>query len=223
MYMLCDSTFFTQFSLLLTSVSVHGTSYTLHVAICVSTLVIPVKQGTNNPHRIKHVSFTALLLVLGSINIALYFIGLNFCNKNFAEQSQDVLLQCLDQERAHINGTLSRDPLYDYESVLVQSYLEYGRIYAGLAAILMESSALYIVVLLVAYETLPGYGGASNVFSPVVAQTEAIAAELVIPRFALGRSLSSKDVVTVTLPARAPSIGSSNSLKGGLEDGSGAH
>lgn len=49
---------------------------------------------------------------------------------------------------------------------------EYASVYTGLAAMLMESSLLYSVVLIVAYLALPGGGGANSVFSPLVAQVE---------------------------------------------------
>ena len=75
---------------------------------------------------------------------------------------------------------------------------DHGRMYAGVAAMLLESSALYSTVLVVAFAALPGDGGAESLFHPLVAQSEALAAELIILRFALGRSLSREDVVSVT-------------------------
>ncbi|TFK99732.1 hypothetical protein BDV98DRAFT_584041 [Pterulicium gracile] len=358
----CDATFLKYFPLLLTNVSINVTAYALHVAVAASTLVVLFKQGTKNPHRTKHVTFTALLLVLGSINIIVYLFGLTFCNIKFQELTDRQLVVCLEWERAHpppenstqlvsFGSSYNRACEYDWNtapvrmvgtsaysywldtefggpdyprgqdvvalliSTLAQTYLllrchlllgrrlvtggmsilllasigfaicniiflpidstpnlmiplevgshnlhgnfsrafwalslsynlaanaliigrlmwlrarvgslmgkEYGRIYTGLAAMLMESSALYTVVLVLAYTVLPGEGGAANMFSPVVAQTEAIAAELIILRFALGRSLSRKDVVTVAV-ATAPQakfMDDSDSLENDLESG----
>lgn len=75
---------------------------------------------------------------------------------------------------------------------------EYSRVYNGLAAMLMESSLLYTLVLIVGYKTLPGKGGSYALFSPLITQTEAIASELIILRFALGRAISRQQVFTVT-------------------------
>lgn len=358
--MLCDATFFRYFPLLLTNVSINVTAYALHVAVAASTLVVLFKQGTKNPHRIEHVTFTALLLVLGSINIIVYLFGLTFCNIKFQESTDLQLVACLDWEQAHpppdygsqlVSSGFSNNPACEYDwntapvkfvgistnwldtefggpdytrgqdvvalliSTLAQTYLllrchlllgrwlvtggmcilllasigfaicniillpidptpnvmsplgvgsynlhgnfsrafwalslsynlaanaliigrlmwlrvrvgslmgkEYGRIYTGLAAMLMESSALYTVVLVLAYTVLPGEGGAANMFSPVVTQTEAIAAELIILRFALGRSLSRKDVVTVAVATAPPAkfMDDSDSLENDLESG----
>ncbi|TFK99537.1 hypothetical protein BDV98DRAFT_571135 [Pterulicium gracile] len=75
---------------------------------------------------------------------------------------------------------------------------EYSRVYTGLAAMLMESSLLYTLVLIIGYKTLPGKGGSYALFSPLITQTEAIASELIILRFALGRAISRQQVFTVT-------------------------
>ena len=75
---------------------------------------------------------------------------------------------------------------------------DYGTVYTGLAAMLMESSLLYSVVLVAGYLFLPGSGGANSMFSPLVTQVEAIAAELIILRIALGRAMTKQVVATVT-------------------------
>lgn len=49
---------------------------------------------------------------------------------------------------------------------------EFGRTYSGVAAILYESSLVYTLVVTIGYLTLPGPGGADNMFSPLLAQTE---------------------------------------------------
>jgi hypothetical protein len=74
---------------------------------------------------------------------------------------------------------------------------EYSQMYTGVAAMLFESSLLYTIVLVIAYWALPE-GGTANLFSPLVAQTECIASELIILRFALGRSLSKATIVVAT-------------------------
>jgi hypothetical protein len=75
---------------------------------------------------------------------------------------------------------------------------EYGKMYTGIASMMLESSMLYSLVLAVSYKTLPGQGGTANLFSPLVSQTECIASELIILRLALGRSLSKSAVHAVT-------------------------
>lgn len=96
---------------------------------------------------------------------------------------------------------------------------EHGKMYAGVMAMLLESSMVYSGVLVVGFAALPGDGGAESLFHPLVAQSEvsgmhlastfselthvrvqALAAELIILRFAIGRSLSRDDVVSVTKP-----------------------
>lgn len=93
------------------------------------------------------------------------------------------------------NGLIVGRLLYLRARVVSVLGKEFGRLYTGLAAMLMESSALYSAVLILGYLLLPGGKWAANVFSPLVAQVQVIAAELIILRFALGRSLLRKDVV----------------------------
>ncbi|TFK96245.1 hypothetical protein BDV98DRAFT_337176 [Pterulicium gracile] len=70
--------------------------------------------------------------------------------------------------------------------------------YLGLASMLLDSSPLYTMALIVAYTALPGNGGTWSLYSPLVAQTEALAVELIILRITLGHSITKEDVVIIT-------------------------
>lgn len=48
----------------------------------------------------------------------------------------------------------------------------YGKMYTGIAAMLLESALLYTIVVVVAYVKLPSAGGTYNLFSPLATQTE---------------------------------------------------
>lgn len=52
---------------------------------------------------------------------------------------------------------------------------EHRRVYTGLAAMLVESSLLYTIVLGIGYWALPGMSGSTAMFSPLVTQTKVCA------------------------------------------------
>ncbi|TFK96242.1 hypothetical protein BDV98DRAFT_597823 [Pterulicium gracile] len=82
----------------------------------------------------------------------------------------------------------------------------------------LDSGALFSVVLIVAYTALPGNGGAWSMFSPLVAQTQALAVKLLVLRVALDRSLTREDVAAMssshpTLPdSEAAQLNTSSSI-----------
>lgn len=78
---------------------------------------------------------------------------------------------------------------------------EHGSTYTGLAAMMVESSLLYSVVAGVGYPLLPqNLMGNNNMFSPLLAQSECIASELIILRFAMGRAWTEETASSLMQP-----------------------